>query len=639
MMKKKNIALAMAAVSVAGTVAPAFAATAEENKHVLSSKDYAAFDTKLKALLGSKYSSDAADLTGGVTTGSAVYEITMTTSGETTTVNSLDVLNTVNTTIKNSKRGEVFNFTVTDKGHSVKSDGKITNIGKMKYTISDIAGLNVSDITVGDKVYVAAITAADSVTGSRTVTFTASASDKYTVKLTPGMEQLNFAAPVVENGVLKGFKAATGEMSPVVYEVAVSNSTIDAVTVTKENVTKIAEELNSKYTFSNLSTAKEEIKEVNGKFQVTLFASDIKLSSKAARTSIVPEGTLTQIVLTANTKAELEALISALNGNADFSEIVGDDRISTAIELSKTQKDKNNLVLVGYNAIVDGLAAAPLAAEKDAPVLITEKDSLPANVKEEIKRVLNLGTTVNANKGKTVYIAGGEAVISKAVEAELANMGLTVKRLAGDDRFATSLAIAKEIGLNSTNKAYVVGGYGLADAMSIAPVAAQLDSNKQAAPIVVVDGVNGLSNDAKTFLTPATSADVIGGEFVISNTVLDQVAKTTGNATRVAGNDRHETNAKVITKYFAGKNVKNVYVAKDGYGNDTQLVDALAAAPVAGSKAAPIVLATDAVTVDQAIAISSAKTTVATDKVQLVQVGGGVKTGVIAQLKNLLGIK
>ncbi|MCQ7012969.1 cell wall-binding repeat-containing protein, partial [Clostridioides difficile] len=107
--------------------------------------------------------------------------------------------------------------------------------------------------------------------------------------------------------------------------------------------------------------------------------------------------------------------------------------------------------------------------------------------------------------------------ISKDVENELKDMGLKVTRLAGDDRYATSLEIADEIGLDN-DKAFVVGGTGLADAMSIAPVASKLESG-EATPIVVVDGkAKTLSSDASDFLGNA-QVDIIGGENSVSKDV------------------------------------------------------------------------------------------------------------------------
>ncbi|MBH7796140.1 cell wall-binding repeat-containing protein, partial [Clostridioides difficile] len=166
--------------------------------------------------------------------------------------------------------------------------------------------------------------------------------------------------------------------------------------------------------------------------------------------------------------------------------------IETAIELSRkyyNSTDKNalygdpvnNVVLVGSQAIVDGLVASPLAAEKDASLLLSSQDKLDSSTRAEIKRVMDLNSLTGIKNNKEVFIAGGVNSISKDVENELKDMGLKVTRLSGDDRYETSLAIADEIDIN--DKAYVVGGTGLADAMSIAPVASQIKDG-EATPIV-----------------------------------------------------------------------------------------------------------------------------------------------------------
>ncbi len=403
---------------------------------------------------------------------------------------------------------------------------------------------------------------------------------------------------------------------------------------------------------------------------------------------MAPNGTLAQITLRANTKADLEKLIDLLNGQlGDVTSVIGTNRVDTAIKLSKQNYNKNgssavnNIVLVGEHAIVDGLSAAPLAATKNAPLLLTNSKTLNAEVKEEIKRAMNLNKGITASNPKTIYIVGGETVVSKEIELELAKMGLTVKRLAGLNRSTTSLEVAKEVGITNkalggetvvskeielelakmgltvkrlaglnrsttslevakevgiTNKAFVVGGNGLADAMSIAPVAA-----REKSPIIVVDKAK-LSDEAKTTLRSFGTVDIIGGETVVSKEVEKDIdSLVLGTSTRVEGINRKDTNASVINKYYKDSKSDMFYVAKDGTNTDlnkvnSELVDALAVAPIAGKQGAPIVLATNDVNTKQAIAINGAKKSTTGNK--LVQVGGGVAEAVIKQVKELLGL-
>ncbi len=317
-----------------------------------------------------------------------------------------------------------------------------------------------------------------------------------------------------------------------------------------------------------------------------------RLETKSANDTIASQDTPAKVVIKANKLKDLKDYVDDLKTyNNTYSNVVtvaGEDRIETAIELSSkyynsddknaiTDKAVNDIVLVGSTSIVDGLVASPLASEKTAPLLLTSKDKLDSSVKSEIKRVMNLKSDTGINTSKKVYLAGGVNSISKDVENELKNMGLKVTRLSGEDRYETSLAIADEIGLDN-DKAFVVGGTGLADAMSIAPVASQLKDG-DATPIVVVDGkAKEISDDAKSFLG-TSDVDIIGGKNSVSKEIEESIDSATGKTPdRISGDDRQATNAEVLKEddYFTDGEVVNYFVAKDGSTKEDQLVDALA---------------------------------------------------------------
>lgn len=392
---------------------------------------------------------------------------------------------------------------------------------------------------------------------------------------------------------------------------------------------------------------------VNGKYQVIFYPEGKRLETKSANDTIASQDTPAKVVIKANKLKDLKDYVDDLKTyNNTYSNVVtvaGEDRIETAIELSSkyynsddknaiTDKAVNDIVLVGSTSIVDGLVASPLASEKTAPLLLTSKDKLDSSVKSEIKRVMNLKSDTGINTSKKVYLAGGVNSISKDVENELKNMGLKVTRLSGEDRYETSLAIADEIGLDN-DKAFVVGGTGLADAMSIAPVASQLKDG-DATPIVVVDGkAKEISDDAKSFLG-TSDVDIIGGKNSVSKEIEESIDSATGKTPdRISGDDRQATNAEVLKEddYFTDGEVVNYFVAKDGSTKEDQLVDALAAAPIAGrfkESPAPIILATDTLSSDQNVAVSKA---VPKDGgTNLVQVGKGIASSVINKMKDLL---
>ena len=377
-------------------------------------------------------------------------------------------------------------------------------------------------------------------------------------------------------------------------------------------------------------------------FELVMNFIGIEDNQPALKATEKPETIRFQIKVTSDDKEELENIkkmftIDGLTGKVEgyaIDSIIGARRTETAVKISKenfepTKKD-GNVVLVGANAVVDGLAAGPLAALLDAPVLLTNADSLDAKVEEEISRLLVDDTRVADLKTQTVYIVGGESVVSENVVEQLENLGIKVERLAGDRRDTTSLAVAEkmdDLGAKF-DKAFVVGAKGEADAMSIAAHAAKIE-----APIIV-NGLDGtLSKEAKKLIKDK-QIDIIGGETVVSKELESELKDIDKDRriTRVQGSDRTETNANVIEKYYGG--AKHVYIAKDGKieGND-KLVDALAISPVAAEDGV-VVLATNELTKEQKDALDLK----ASNAKKVTQVGGGVSETVVTKVAKLLGL-
>ena len=352
-----------------------------------------------------------------------------------------------------------------------------------------------------------------------------------------------------------------------------------------------------------------------------------------------------ELKVTGKTRSELEKIANIFdltNGKvegADANAIIGQRRVDTAVQISKENfkpmdengKVLNNVVLVGANAVVDGLAAGPLAATLDAPLLLTNKDSLDTSVEREIKRLLVDDTTMSNLKNKTVYIVGGESVVSEKVVAQLEKLGVKVERIAGDRRDTTSLAVAEKMVEKKAKfqKAFVVGAKGEADAMSISAHA-----SKEQAPIIVTALDGSLSKEAKK-LIKNQEIDIIGGETAVSKELEAELKDidSNGSVTRVSGANRFETNANVITKYH--RNAKHIYVAKDGQkeGND-KLVDALAISPVAAMNNGVVALATNDLTEAQQEALELR----ASAAEKMTQVGGGVSETVITKVAKMLGL-
>lgn len=714
-MNKKNLAMAMAAVTVIGSAAPIFADSTTPGYTVVKN-DWKKAVKQLQDGLKNKTISTIEVSFNGNSVGSVTPENSGATKKERDAA-AEKLYNLVNTQLDKLGDGDYVDFKVTyNLGNQLLTEAEakavLTKLQSLNSKVivdsatttknGTVAALQVGSknvaadpIKVSDLYTIPTTVAGDedagySITkateGTTTLLYglvdSADAGKAITVDATAGSNvafdgkgktidyNKSFKATVQADGTVKTTGvvlkdasdiAATGDISIRVTsakEESVdidSSSYISAENLAKKyvfNATEVSKAYNAIVELQNDGIESDLVQLVNGKYQVIFYPEGKRLETKSADI-IADADSPAKITIKANKLKDLKDYVDDLKTyNNTYSNVVtvaGEDRIETAIELSSkyynsddknaiTSDAVNNIVLVGSTSIVDGLVASPLASEKTAPLLLTSKDKLDSSVKSEIKRVMNLKSDTGINTSKKVYLAGGANSISKDVENELKNMGLKVTRLSGEDRYETSLAIADEIGLDN-DKAFVVGGTGLADAMSIAPVASQLKDG-DATPIVVVDGkAKEISDDAKSFLG-TSDVDIIGGKNSVSKEIEDSIDSATGKTPdRISGDDRQATNAEVLKEddYFTDGEVVNYFVAKDGSTKEDQLVDALAAAPIAGrfkESPAPIILATDTLSSDQNVAVSKAVSK--NGGTNLVQVGKGIASSVINKMKDLL---
>jgi len=260
-------------------------------------------------------------------------------------------------------------------------------------------------------------------------------------------------------------------------------------------------------------------------------------------------------------------------------QLSGADRYQTALKIAQEGwTTSNSAIIARGDDSADALAAAPLAyAKGKAPILLTKTNEIPAGVLQELK---DLGV-------KNVYIVGGIGAVSKAVADKLAAADLTIARVAGIDRYATSLEIAKAaFGVTPTG-VVIANGLAYADALSVSSIAAV-----KGMPILLVDH-NKLSAEQSAYITDKT-VYAVGGTGVLNAAVVS-ITK----AERLAGLDRYETNAAVLAKFDF--DYSKLYLAK---GTPANLVDSLAGSALAALANNPIVL------VDQNNKINAEQTTV-----------------------------
>lgn len=252
----------------------------------------------------------------------------------------------------------------------------------------------------------------------------------------------------------------------------------------------------------------------------------------------------------------------------------GKDRFDTARLIAQgAYPGPNQATVFVANAYApaDALAGAPLAYKSHAPLLLGSMKS------DDATALADYIHSAVSSQGRMVLL-GSTAVLDSSYQS---GWSLQTDRVGGANREETAVQIAKELIGNTTGiPVVVVNNNGFADAVSIAPIAAQMGW-----PILLTNGET-LSKATANFLETEQPAQilVIGGKSVVSEGVYSALANLSPSIQRVSGADRFGTNAEVLKK-FAGQ-AKGVAFAS---GDGDYPIDALAGAALG----IPIVLVHD----------------------------------------------
>lgn len=257
----------------------------------------------------------------------------------------------------------------------------------------------------------------------------------------------------------------------------------------------------------------------------------------------------------------------------NFSErLGGKNRYETSVEVSKKgwQNGSDYVLMANGEEYADALCAAPLAKKYDAPILLTSSKELTEDVKNELKRL----------KAKHIIVIGGNGAISENVENGLKEITVDVQRIYGNSRYSTALEVAKKLGIN--NRIVVTSGEGFADALSIAPIAAQ-----KGMPILLV-GKGGLDPELKDYLKTVQiqKSYIVGGKGIIN----ENYESVLPNVERISGDNRFETNIKIMEAFSDSINFENVYIALGDGPTGKEFADALSGAAIAAKNSAPVIL-------------------------------------------------
>ncbi|WFA04794.1 SpoIID/LytB domain-containing protein [Bacillus sp. HSf4] len=219
----------------------------------------------------------------------------------------------------------------------------------------------------------------------------------------------------------------------------------------------------------------------------------------------------------------------------------------------------STVVIVNRDAFADALSATPLAKKYDAPILLTDADSLTPKTESEIAKL----------KPDNILIIGGTISVSKNVENTLKKYG-SINRIGGATRYEVSRNIANRMG--NYSQAVVATGMVFTDALSIAPYAAM-----NGYPILLA-GDDNIRSDYKI----PSKVTIVGGPLSVS-TGVENTLKKQASVTRIGGVSRYQVSANIVKQL-------NMKASKVFISNGSTFADALAGSVLAAKQGSPLLL-------------------------------------------------
>lgn len=255
----------------------------------------------------------------------------------------------------------------------------------------------------------------------------------------------------------------------------------------------------------------------------------------------------------------------------------GSTRYETAEYIVNQFGAFDKLVLVSGENYPDALSASALAGALNAPIALTPHNYLSSSPWWLIKK----------HQPKEIVVVGGPSAINDYVLNSVKETapGAKITRIWGNTRYETAVNVCRAISdrkLSMSDTGIIASGRGFADALSAAPYSA---SNH--APILL-SGSDGLSKETLNSIRSSgfKRMVIVGGYAAVPKTVEDQLRSCGINSvTRLAGNTRYETSAKVADFIVGTKSVSKVYCAAG-----SNFPDALSTGPLAGQSGSPILL-------------------------------------------------
>lgn len=246
----------------------------------------------------------------------------------------------------------------------------------------------------------------------------------------------------------------------------------------------------------------------------------------------------------------------------------GTDRFATAATLSEGFTGVDTVFIATGANYPDAITAGSPAALKNAPILLTNHDTIPGSTWSALDRLAP----------SEIVLLGGTTAISERVEDLLRDRFASVLRLGGADRYETSSMISAWAFPDpaDVDTVYVADGSSYADA-----IVGGSPATRDGAPVLLIarDHVPTAASDEIERLDPDTIV-IVGGQGGIGAAVESELAGYTPDVRRMVGASRWATAANAAK---ASPPAESLFIVT---GDD--FPDGLAALPAANG--APILL-------------------------------------------------
>lgn len=335
------------------------------------------------------------------------------------------------------------------------------------------------------------------------------------------------------------------------------------LTDTKDSNYEIENKKAKEVSDSQKDNAEETEKDVEEDLEISPIKADRSVSNANSKEQVSKEQE------EAEGKEAQDGEVKALNSTGQIvpTRIAGQNKYETAAQISREQfTNAKKVIVVNSQKYADALSATTLSDGRYS-ILYTEKDSLPTATRNEIQRLNPI----------EVYLLGGKQSISDGIENILKKYANKVTRIAGKDRYETSVKVAA---MSNKKNIVIASGENFSD-----PLYASSYAYSNNAKILLSSGET-LSKETRDYLLRNKSnlgnVTVVGGEKSITPATLRYIRSVTGkNVARISGRNRYEGSVKVANSM----NKSKVFIAS---GED--FADALAISPLAQKLNAPILL-------------------------------------------------